>query len=147
MGWIESIAAVCLDMVNHPDNANKYAVMLLARAVPDEPSPPTGTQHSSQTPVKTLKTLQIVRASRLPNDSAPQQLNDIAKEGAEGLRKGGHGRGWHFLRILWISEHTKLATLYLARPFNDLMIDFLRDNKQPGPLGIPIPVTTQFLIE
>ena len=145
MGWMECIAATCLDLVNHPENTSKYAVIFLARAVADEP---THSNHGSdQPPVKSLKTLQIVKASRLPCAFAPPKLNAIAKQGEEGLRQSGAGDGWRFIRMLWISEHTKLATLYLARPFNDLQIDFLRENKQPGPMGIPIPVTTQFLIE
>ena len=145
MGWLECIAATCLDLVNYPENTSKYAVIFLARAVADQPS--LSNHRSGQVPVKSLKTLQIVKATRLPCELAPPKLNEIAKQGEEGMRKSGAGKGWRFIRMLWISEHTKLATLYLARPFNDLLLDFMRENKQVGPFGIPIPVTTQFLIE
>lgn len=140
MGWIDCIVATTLDLVNHPENASNYAVALLGRVAADPT--PAGTQPSSKSP----KTLQLVRAARIPNISVPPGLNDLAEQNRRGLVESGVEKECKLVRVMWISEHTQLATLYLARCFNDAMISFVRQQKQPGPGGRPIPVTTEWLI-
>lgn len=144
MGWIDAIAAKTLDLLHHPENASKYAVLLYARAVAD---PGVKSQASSKVP----KTLELIKTARLEDAKVPAGLTDTA----QGMRASFGGTGgwgepledWQIIRLAWISEHTPLATVYVARYFNRPMLEFIEERKMPGPRGLLVPTTPQWLIE
>ena len=135
MSCVENAAVMSLDLINHPENASKDAVLFKGCVVPERPG--LSNYRSEQHPVESLKTLQIVDVSLLDCDFAPPKLKVIAKEVEDDMRRNGEGDGYHIIRMMWISEHTKLATLILARPFHERRIGYLRER----------PATTQYWVE
>ncbi|KDQ17727.1 hypothetical protein BOTBODRAFT_185817 [Botryobasidium botryosum FD-172 SS1] len=140
MGWIDSMMIACLDLNNNLDNASKYAFVLLARA---------DTVSKKGKGGKVEKLFQITSVRRMKIEDAPPGLIRCGEQMEAALKdppKHPTPVNLRAVRAMWMSETSESAIVYFARHVNQPMLDFCASKRMMGPSGLPVPVTSEWLI-
>lgn len=140
MELIDSVLISTLDLVNHPDNASNYGVVIFGEVIAN---PSAG----SKGPTCTPKTLQLVSALPIANEALPPALKQMVDKERIVLRSFGGPKGCLVLPLMWSSHHSPHAAGYLTRWAFPETIEAVRNMRQLNPSGQRIPVTPERMIQ
>ncbi|KAI0757007.1 hypothetical protein C8Q80DRAFT_1131573 [Daedaleopsis nitida] len=135
MSHIDGILIKALDLENHPENADRYAVGLTCRVESTDTKLASETimhllngQEPPPLPDKVFKLFQIGKHVLLSNEYVPPTLNDVAARQREIWEQCGRlqpGSKELVIRALWVSEESKWSTCYFPRLITPEMIDMV----------------------
>ena len=142
MGYVDSILVKALDLEHHPENADKYAVVLSCHVES------TDTRLAAERiryfmngmeppplPAKMPKLFQINKKySLLASDSVPAEFNEATERQRAILHRQGllkPGSKEYLIRAMFVTPDSEWAVCYCHRVVNQPMIDEVAEMKKP----------------
>lgn len=135
MCHIDGILIHTLDLFNHPENADKYAVAIAAHiewtdvsAARERMMAMAAGREPPPLPKKVPKLFQISKTAPIENKSVPEGLDKNREEQRRLLQERGYMNGAseqpeYLVRAFLVPENKSLSTFYFTRYINQAMLD------------------------
>ena len=135
MCHIDGILIYTLDLFNHPENADKYAVAIAAHiewtdvcAARDRMMAMVAGREPPPLPEKVPKLFQISKTAPIENSTVPEGLNKNREEQRRLMQERGFMTGTseqpeYLVRAFLVPENKSLSTFYFTRYINQAMLD------------------------